>query len=266
MPTDPLAPDPLAPDPLAQEPRHSSTAVVTAEAAARFAKQLLSHVGRKASVQPLEGVPDGGRLVFAYGVGTVRPENGRLVLHAAASDPESLARVEDVLGRHLVRFGARQQLSVSWERAPARETGERPGPPGPASGGAGGIETLHTDRAPAHSGPVPQAVSAGGWIHVSALFGTDPTSGALPEDAHAEAAQLFDNLEAVLAAGGATLSDVVRAGVFMRDLQRDRPAFNEVWVRRFGDHRPARSAVQSDAFGRAGENPRYLVEVTAYRG
>jgi 2-iminobutanoate/2-iminopropanoate deaminase len=256
----------MTPEPMTPEPRHSSTAVVAAEAAARYAKQLLSHVGRKATVQPLEGVPEGGRLVFAYGVGTVRPENGRLVLQASASDPESLARVEDVLGRHLVRFGARQQLTVSWERTPAQQTVGRPEPPGPGSRGAGGIETLHTDRAPAHSGPVPQAVTAGGWIHVSALFGTDPVSGALPEDAAAEAEQLFDNLEAVLEAGGATLTDVVRAGIFMRDLQRDRPAFNEVWVRRFGDHRPARSAVQSDAFGRTGENPRYLLEVTAYRG
>jgi 2-iminobutanoate/2-iminopropanoate deaminase len=52
----------------------------------------------------------------------------------------------------------------------------------------------------------------------------------------------------------------------MRHLQRDRPAFNEVWVRRFGDHRPARAAIESSDFGRPGENARYMLEVSAFRG
>jgi 2-iminobutanoate/2-iminopropanoate deaminase len=52
----------------------------------------------------------------------------------------------------------------------------------------------------------------------------------------------------------------------MRDLQRDRPAFNKVWAERFRAHRPARSAIQSAVFGRTGENPRIMIEVTAYRG
>jgi 2-iminobutanoate/2-iminopropanoate deaminase len=59
---------------------------------------------------------------------------------------------------------------------------------------------------------------------------------------------------------------VVRVGIVMRDLQADRPTFNKVWAERFGDHRPARSAIQSAEFGRKGENARYMVEVTAYRG
>ena len=52
----------------------------------------------------------------------------------------------------------------------------------------------------------------------------------------------------------------------MRDLQRDRPAFNQVWAERFGDHRPARSAIQAPEPGRKGENARFMIEVTAYRG
>ena len=127
------------------------------------------------------------------------------------------------------------------------------------------MRIIHTDDAPAHAGPVPQAVEAGGWIHVSALFGADPRARVIPEDARAEADQLFDNLAAVLAAAGASLTDVVRVGIVMRDLQRDRPVFNEVWARRFGDHRPARSAIESPAFGRPGENARFLVEASAYR-
>ena len=92
----------------------TATAVVTTDASVRYAKQLLAHLGRKNSVEDVDDAPDGGRLVFAYGLGTVRPEEGRLVLEAFAADSESLARVQDVLGRHLERFGARRELSVHW--------------------------------------------------------------------------------------------------------------------------------------------------------
>ncbi len=128
------------------------------------------------------------------------------------------------------------------------------------------MKVIHTDRAPTHTGPVPQAVEAGGWIYVSALFGADPTSHAIPPDARAEAEQVFANLAAILAAAGVGLPDVVRVGIVMRDLQRDRPTFNTVWAERFGEHRPARSAVQAGDFGRAGENARYMIEVAAFRG
>ena len=128
------------------------------------------------------------------------------------------------------------------------------------------MRTIHTDDAPSHVGPVPQAVEAGGWIHVSALFGADPRERAIPDDPRAEAEQLFDNLAAILAAGDSGLTDVVRVGIVMRDLQRDRPVFNQVWAERFGEHRPARSAIESSAFGRPGENARYMIEVAAYRG
>lgn len=127
------------------------------------------------------------------------------------------------------------------------------------------MRVLDTDDAPAHTGPVPQAVEAGGWIYVSALFGADPADLRIPEDAAAEADQVFDNLTAILAAAGAELSDVVRVGIVMRNLQRDRPVFNRVWANRFGDHRPARSAIEAPDFGRAGENARFMIEVTAFR-
>jgi 2-iminobutanoate/2-iminopropanoate deaminase len=127
------------------------------------------------------------------------------------------------------------------------------------------VSVIETPAAPAHTGPVPQAVESGGWIFVSALFGTHPGTG-LPDDPRAEADQLFTNLTAILAAAGAELRNVVRVGIFMKDLQRDRPAFNEVWVRHFGEHRPAGSAVGVNDFGRPGEGARHMVEVIAHRG
>ena len=49
----------------------TSQAKVPTDAAPRYAKQLLSHLGRKRQVEALEGEPDGGRLVFEQGVGVI---------------------------------------------------------------------------------------------------------------------------------------------------------------------------------------------------
>lgn len=127
------------------------------------------------------------------------------------------------------------------------------------------MNIIETPDAPTHTGPVPQAVEAGGWIYVSALFGADPRTHAIPSDARAEAEQLFANLIAILAAAQADLTHVVRVGIVMRNLQRDRPEFNNVWKEQFGPHRPARSAIEATDFGRQGENARYLLEVVVYR-
>jgi enamine deaminase RidA (YjgF/YER057c/UK114 family) len=86
-----------------------------------------------------------------------------------------------------------------------------------------------------------------------------------PDDARKEADQLFANLTAILSAADAAPDHVVRAGIFMRDLRRDRPVFNEAWVDYFGAHRPARSAVEVGDFGRAEDDCRFMLEVVAHR-
>jgi hypothetical protein len=92
----------------------TSTAHVPTDAAPRYAKQLIAHLGRKV---PVEDVGGGRRLAFEFGSGVVRAEADGVVLEATAADPETLARVEDVLGRHLERFGQRNELTVTWRRS-----------------------------------------------------------------------------------------------------------------------------------------------------
>ena len=66
----------------------TSTAVVPTDAAARYAKQLLAHLGRKAGVAAVDGEPDGGRLTLSAGTGIVRPRADHLVMEALAPDAE----------------------------------------------------------------------------------------------------------------------------------------------------------------------------------
>jgi 2-iminobutanoate/2-iminopropanoate deaminase len=56
----------------------------------------------------------------------------------------------------------------------------------------------------------------------------------------------------------------VRVAIVMADLQRNRRVFNQVWAERFGDHRPARSAIQAPDFGRKSENASFMMEVAPY--
>jgi uncharacterized protein len=88
----------------------SASAIVLTEVPERYAKQLLAHLGRKPTIQVRAQT-----LIFDYGTATVRAKEDRLVLRVEAADPESLARLQDVVARHLIRFGRRAELIVNWQ-------------------------------------------------------------------------------------------------------------------------------------------------------
>jgi 2-iminobutanoate/2-iminopropanoate deaminase len=115
---------------------------------------------------------------------------------------------------------------------------------------SGKIQRFDTDRAPAAIGPYSQAVAAAGLLYTSGQTGLDPATGSLAEGGfEAQAEQVFANLRHVLASAGADFSDVLKATVYLADMD-DFPALNQIYARVFGDHRPARSTVQAAALPR----------------
>jgi 2-iminobutanoate/2-iminopropanoate deaminase len=102
--------------------------------------------------------------------------------------------------------------------------------------------------APAAIGPYVHAVAVGDLLFTS---GQIPLTldGTMPEGIAAQTEQVFDNLAAVLAAAGTGLDRVVKATVFVTDLG-DFATLNEVYEKRFGTHKPARSTVQVAALPR----------------
>ncbi len=96
--------------------RHASRADVVTDVPARYAKQLVSHLGRK-----VEFVQDGSSWTahVAGSVARITVGDGVLVLQAEAPDTEGLARLEGALGNHLERFGQRRELTVAWQRSAA---------------------------------------------------------------------------------------------------------------------------------------------------
>ena len=102
--------------------------------------------------------------------------------------------------------------------------------------------------APAAIGPYVHAVAVGDLLFTS---GQIPLTldGTMPEGIAAQTEQVFDNLAAVLAAAGTGLDRVVKATVFVTDLG-DFATLNEVYEKRFGTNKPARSTVQVAALPR----------------
>jgi 2-iminobutanoate/2-iminopropanoate deaminase len=102
---------------------------------------------------------------------------------------------------------------------------------------------VSTDQAPGAIGPYSQAVKVDGWLFCSGQIPIDPANGELVEgDIQTQTDQVLKNLAAVLTAGGASLSRVVKTTVFLADMG-EFAGMNEIYAKHFGDHRPARAAV-----------------------
>ena len=102
---------------------------------------------------------------------------------------------------------------------------------------------VHTEHAPAAIGPYAQAVVANGLVYTAGQIPLDPaTMELVPGDVAAQAAQVLRNLDAVLAAAGASWSTAIKTTIFLADMA-DFARVNEVYARHLGDARPARSTV-----------------------
>ena len=106
------------------------------------------------------------------------------------------------------------------------------------------MKPIRTDKAPAAIGPYSQAIAEGSLIFTSGQIPIDPATGELrSSDVATAARQVLLNLQAVLIAGGADLSTVIKTTVFLKDM-RDFQAFNGVYAEFFKEPFPARSCVQ----------------------
>jgi len=106
------------------------------------------------------------------------------------------------------------------------------------------MKPIRTTSAPAAIGPYSQAVAQGQLLFTSGQLPIDPATGELYNNDIASAArQVLTNLRAVLVAGGADLSTVVKTTVFLKEM-RDFQAFNAVYAEFFKEPFPARSCVQ----------------------
>ena len=105
-------------------------------------------------------------------------------------------------------------------------------------------QIVSTENAPKAIGPYSAGVKAGDFVYTAGQLGIDPATGSFVEGGiEAETRQALNNLRAVLEAAGASLENVVKTTVFLRDMN-DFAAMNAVYAEFFTADFPARSAVQ----------------------
>jgi 2-iminobutanoate/2-iminopropanoate deaminase len=108
--------------------------------------------------------------------------------------------------------------------------------------------SIATDKAPAAIGPYSQGIRAGNLLFTAGQGGVDPVTqqvvaGGITE----QTTRTFENLKAILEAGGASLANVVKASVFLKDMN-DFAAMNAVYASYFAQVAaplPARTTVEA---------------------
>jgi 2-iminobutanoate/2-iminopropanoate deaminase len=106
-------------------------------------------------------------------------------------------------------------------------------------------EAISTEAAPKAIGPYSQAVRSGSLVFVSGQIPLDPVTGTMVDgDIAAQTHRVFANLRAILEAAGTSLDHVVRATVYLADMN-DFAVVNEVYGTYFSSPAPARATVQA---------------------
>ncbi len=120
---------------------------------------------------------------------------------------------------------------------------------------------IHTPKAAAPTGPFAQAVRAGEFVFVAGQRGIEPGTGALAAGPREKVRQIFENIQAILAAAGTSLEYVVMSRVYVREMAAHRPIVNEAYERYFPHGPPPRTIVE---VARLNQDDELEIEVVAW--
>ncbi|MGB3366689.1 MAG: RidA family protein [Acidaminobacteraceae bacterium] len=106
------------------------------------------------------------------------------------------------------------------------------------------LKVLNTENAPAAVGPYSQGMQAGNFIYVSGQLPLDAATKEMVKDSIESATRKsLENCKAIVESAGATLNDVVKVEIFLKDMN-EFAAMNGVYSEFFTDHKPARACVE----------------------
>ncbi|RAS81438.1 RidA family protein [Priestia endophytica] len=120
-------------------------------------------------------------------------------------------------------------------------------------------EVLHV-KGSNHQNPIPTAVKIGNMVYTSAIIGSDPETGQMPESVEEEVVNLFHYMREIMELAGGTTDDIAHLSVSLTDREYKK-VVNVEWLKMFPneDDRPARhSTVQN-----LREGLRVQIEMTA---
>ncbi|MBD8017662.1 RidA family protein [Kaistella pullorum] len=103
---------------------------------------------------------------------------------------------------------------------------------------------ISTPDAPAAIGPYSQANLANGILYISGQIPLNPETGKLVEGIDKETHQVMKNLQAILSEAGLSFKNVVKATIFLKNMD-DFAVMNDIYASYLdADHYPARETVQ----------------------
>lgn len=105
------------------------------------------------------------------------------------------------------------------------------------------MRSVSTNKAPAAIGPYSQGIIVNNMFFSSGQIPLTPEGVVVSEDVSEQAHQVFRNLQAVLEEANASFDTVVKATVFIKNMD-DFALINEVYAEYFPEHKPARSCVE----------------------
>jgi 2-iminobutanoate/2-iminopropanoate deaminase len=105
------------------------------------------------------------------------------------------------------------------------------------------MKAVQTNQAPAAIGPYSQGIIVNNLFFSSGQIPLTSEGNMVEGDIQAQTHQVFQNLKAVLSEAGASLETVVKATVFIKNMD-EFAQVNEVYGEYFSAHKPARSCVE----------------------
>jgi 2-iminobutanoate/2-iminopropanoate deaminase len=112
--------------------------------------------------------------------------------------------------------------------------------------------TVHSGKAPQAVGPYSQAVKIGKLLFVSGQLGLTIEGGFAGADIASQTRQSLENIKAILTEAGFTMDDVLKATIFLTDLN-DFAQVNAIYQEYFAPPYPARACVQVGRLPRDGQ-------------
>jgi 2-iminobutanoate/2-iminopropanoate deaminase len=106
---------------------------------------------------------------------------------------------------------------------------------------------IHTENAPSAIGPYQQGIRMGDWVFTSGQIALDPATGKfIAGEIEQETELTMKNIEAILQSEGLSMDHVVKATVYLSDMQHF-ARMNQVYEKCFATGKPARACVQVTA-------------------
>lgn len=105
------------------------------------------------------------------------------------------------------------------------------------------MKEIKTNNAPQAIGPYSQAIICNNLLFTSGQIPIIPETGELAQGLEAQAHQVFKNIKNLIEAAGASMDNVVKTTVFIKDMN-DFAKINEIYAEYFTEPYPARSCVE----------------------